>query len=81
MHVYDKSEDWRLSEESSQKKVSSPVKMAVVASAPMSPLRIPRTCREAMEKYLKLTMQCMRYINRDHLTELLQPVYAKRALI
>ena len=50
--------------------------MAVVAFAPTPLSCIPRTCGEAMNKYLKLAQGCLRHVHMDHLTEMLKPVYS-----
>ena len=38
-------------------------------------------CGDAVDKYVKLAMQCVRYIDHNKLTELLKPISDEKALI
>ena len=52
-----------------------------MAHEPFQPPHIPRTCEEATDKYLDLAKRCLWEVHRHCLTEMLKPVYAKRALL
>ena len=58
-----------------------PEEKAAVASKPSEPSCITMKCRDAIDKYVEIAMQCVRYVDCTKLTELLKPIYDERALI
>ena len=85
MHVHDESdnssEELSSSKEPSGEEAPLTVIKAAVSSKPKEPSRIPMRCGDAVDKYVKLAMQCVRYIDCNKLMELMKPIYDERALI